>query len=183
MRSLSPKSEKWATAILGVVSLVLLVHLVSYGGIRAGAHSGALKPSPAARAKLRAAPAAQPADLAADPGVDLELLEALEKRPLPELRRNPFEFPPPPRPKRSFEEGAPGPATPPSLLHLPLRAIGYSQQSDQPPQAVLTDSENIYVVRAGEEFGKRYSVVSLTPTRVEIHDSVTQQTVALPIAP
>lgn len=183
MRTLSPKSEKWATAILGGVSLVLLVHLVFYGGITAGAHSGAVKNAAAAHAKLRGAPAAPPAKMAADPGVDLDLLEALERRPLPRLRRNPFEFPPPPKPKGSFAQGAPGPATPPHPPHLPLRAIGFSQRTGQPPHAVLTDSENIYVVRVGEKFGKRYSVVSLTPARVEIHDTVTQQTVELPIAP
>jgi hypothetical protein len=183
MRSISAKSEKWAIGILAAVSLVLLVHLVFRDGVMAGAaHPGVLKPPAAARAQLPRPPAAQVADLIADPGVDLKLLETLQKRPLPELARNPFEFPPPPAPKRSAA-GAAGPATPPPPPPLPLHAIGYSQRAGQPPEAVLTDDEDIYVVHAGDTFGKRYTVVSLTPAQVEIHDALTQQTVELPIAP
>jgi hypothetical protein len=184
MRSMSAKSEKWAVGILAVVSVALLVRLVFYNGVTAGAaHPTAPRASSAAaRAHLERPPAAREAAQARDPGVDWGLFENLQKRPLPELARNPFEFPPPPAPKRSA--AGPGqPAPPPPPPPLPLHAIGYSEQSGQPPQAVITDDEDIYVVHAGDTFAKRFKVLSLTPARVEVHDAVTQQTVQLPIGP
>lgn len=183
MKSLSGKSEKWAAGILAVVSLGLLANLIFHSGLTARAGNPT---TPKVRSTGVRAPvprtSAQDVALAGDPEVDLTLLENLQNRPLPELARNPFEFPPPPAPHRSAG-GVAQPQAPPPPPPLPLHAIGYSQQAGQPPQAVVVGEEEIFVVHAGETFGKRFQVLSLTPTRVEIHDAVTQQTVQLPIGP
>jgi hypothetical protein len=182
MKRPNKQTERWLIGILGVVCLALVVSLARriFGGARVSA-----APPAASRAsgKLDARRAAKD-DLARyDPSLDLALLKQIETHPLPESSRNPFEYPPPPPPKPvATASGPANPAPPPPPPALPLKAIGYSVKDGGIPEAAVTDAENLYVVHAGETFGKRYHVLSLTPNKVEIQDDTTHQTVELPIA-
>jgi hypothetical protein len=185
MMRLKPQVEKWAAGILGIVCLALVVNIVFESGGKASAarpSQGVARTSAESRSP---SPGPRALDELAryDPELNLDLLEKLDGRPFPEISRNPFEYPPPPSAAKSAKAGENGPAAPPPPPPLPLKAIGYSVKNGGVPEAVITDEEDIYVVHVGETFGKRYQVMSLTPNRVEIHDSSTQQVVQLPIAP
>jgi hypothetical protein len=188
MMGLSKQTEKWTIRLLGVVCLVLVFFLVkrTFSGSLAKVNAARPGTSPASRALAQRrgdAGAAARDDLARfNPQLNLELLKQIENHPLPESSRNPFEYPPPPKPKQT-DAGERTPPPPPPPPTLPLKAIGYSVKVGNVPEAVVTDDQDIYVVHAGETFAKRYSVVSLTPNRIEIHDATTKQTVQLPIAP
>lgn len=185
MIRLKPQIEKWAVGILGIVCLALVLNIV----LESGGTANAARPShPAARAGGGSASSTSGSksldELARyDPELNLDLLKKLEARPAPEISRNPFEYPPPPSAAKAAKAVESGPPQPPPPPPVPLKAIGYSIKDGGVPEAVITDELDIYVVHVGETFGKRYQVMSLTPNRVEIHDSTTQQVVQLPIAP
>lgn len=172
--------EKWGVGILGVVCLALLLNLIFSKGVPANA---ARPEAPKGRPGVEKNAARD--ELAHyDPELNLELLKQIESQPLPQLSRNPFEFPPPPAPpKPAIEPGASQAAVPPPPPPLPLKAIGYSVKEGGVPEAVIVDDQDIYVVHIGETFAKRFRVLTLTPSNVEIEDASTQQTVQLPIAP
>lgn len=171
--------EKWGVGILGVVCLALILNLIFSKGVPANAaRPEASKDRPGVEKN------AARDDLARyDPELNLGLLTQIESQPLPHLSRNPFEFPPPPAPPKPAIEPGQSQAALPPLPPLPLKAIGYSVKEGGVPEAVIVDDQDIYVVHIGETFAKRFRVLALTPSRVEIEDTSTQQTVQLPIAP
>lgn len=171
--------EKWGVGILGVVCLALLLNLIFSKGVPANA----ARPE-APKDRPGAAENTARDDLARyDPELNVDLLNQIESQPLPHLSRNPFEFPPPPAPPKPAIAPGQSPAAPPPPPPLPLKAIGYSVKEGGVPEAVIMDDQDIYVVHIGETFAKRFRVLTLTPSRIEIEDTSTQQTVQLPIAP
>ena len=137
---LSGQMEKWGIAILGVVSLVLVVILViQYNQMRAIVKLPAAKARPPARVGVRAAAKVPVVKQAVRPRapddlsvynsiVDVELLKKYEDRPLPELHRDPFAFVAVAAPARVQAPGvaaAPPPAPPPPPLNL--KVMGYTR--------------------------------------------------------
>lgn len=176
------RTEKWVTAGLGVIALVLVVNLVFRGKPGAPGRVPAAASGAAARTKT---PSAAPEELARyDPALQLEKLKAIQDRPASSLKRNPFEFvthevaaapapvggAPPPTPQ------APAPPPPP-----PLKAVGYTQTGAGAGEAFVTLQDELFVVHEGESFAKRFRVNKLTPAVVEVFDETTQQTIRLPI--
>lgn len=187
MKRLSKRTERWAIGSLGVVCLVLVVSLAwkifntSVPPINAAQSAASPDLPPGPRRPAASRPAARDELAKYDPTLNLALLKQIESQPLPESSRNPFEYPPPPAPPvektRVQTPVAPPPPPPP-----PIKAIGYSLKAGNVAEAVVADEEEIYVVHVGDTFGKRYHVLAISPDRVDIEDSQTQQTVHLPIA-
>lgn len=177
--------ERWAAGILGVVCLVLLLKLVFTNGnpVSAARPSAAVtRVASPERADARNTPPRDDLEHY-DPELKMDLLKKIESQELPKLVRNPFEYPPPPPPPRSIEtQGMTEPVAPPPPP-LPFKAIGYSVKTGGVPEVVITDDQDLYVVHAGETFAKRFRVLSLTSSRVEIEDVTTHQVAQLPIAP
>jgi hypothetical protein len=185
MKRPSKQTERWLVGILGVVCLALVIVLTRriFGGaqVSAAPPASARESQPIA-GRQGGSRRATGDDLARyNPSLNLDLLKQIETHSLPESSRNPFEYPPPPKPKVN-EAGPAQPPAPPPPPALPLKAIGYSVKAGNIPEAVVTDEQDIYVVHVGETFAKRYRVLSLTPNKIEIQDATTQQTVQLPIA-
>jgi hypothetical protein len=177
------KIERWGAGILGVVCLFLVWKIVFSNGLPMSAARPVASNS-AAGNRARASGAAQRDDLERyNPELKLDDLKQIEGQPLPKLTRNPFEYPPPPAPPRLPMDQANAETTPPPPPPLPLKAIGYSVRANGVPEAVVTDDTDIFVVHAGETFAKRFRVLSLTSSRVEIEDVNTHQVAQLPIAP
>jgi hypothetical protein len=185
------RAEKWTAGILGLVSLVLLVNLLLPSGTR----GGAARPA----AALHAVPAAGGAETATakkgfgdlgryDPTVHLNALNEVRERSLPDLDRNPFEFPPerPPEPKivQPGEPGYTGPGAPPApqVLSVPLKALGFTERAGRPREAIVTDNDQIFIVHEGETFARHFRVLSISPTVVELEDDTTHQSIKLPIS-
>jgi hypothetical protein len=61
--------------------------------------------------------------------------------------------------------------------------LGYTEKSPGVPEAIVTDDDQIYIVHEGETFARKYRVLKITPTGVEVEDETTQQKARLPIAP
>ena len=179
--------EKWVAGFLGVVCVALILNMVFRSGAGAGGSRPPANSVPAApRPRVGSAPARASDELARyDPRVRLDLLEEIQKRPLPKLSRNPFEFeavaPPPPK------TGGPGPQLPPPPPPKPppppLKVVGVTQKGGGVNEAIVSDDQEIYIVHEGETFAKRFRVLKITPTQVEIDDDTTHGTIRLPIAP
>jgi hypothetical protein len=187
---MSNRTEKWVAGILGVVSLALLVNLLMPGGTRGGApRPAAARPGTPSQGGAKAGAGKQTfGDLGRyDPTVHLDALNAIREQALPDLARNPFEFPPerPPEPK-NVKPGEPGyvpPGTPsaPPAPSVPLKALGFAEKVGSPREAIVTDNDQIFVVHEGETFARHFRVVSISPTAVELQDETTHQSIRLPI--
>jgi hypothetical protein len=178
--------EKWVAGFLGVVCLALILNMVFRSGARAGGtRPPARSAAPAARARAGSGVAAGSDELARyDPRVRLDLLKEIQDRPLPKLARNPWEFEaraaPAPQAKG---EASVAPAPPPKPPPPPLKAVGVTQKSGGINEAIVSDEQEIYIVHEGETFARRFRVVKITPSQVEIDDDTTHETIRLPIAP
>jgi hypothetical protein len=195
--------EKWGIAILGVVSLVLVVILVNqYNQMRAIVKLPAAKARPPARVGVRAAAKVPVVKQAVRPRapddlsvynsiVDVELLKKYEDRPLPELHRDPFTFVAVAAPARVQAPGvaAPPPPVPPPPLNL--KVMGYTEGKGAPDEAMVelcsascetsSPDDQVLVVHAGEAVGTRYKVVKINSTVVTVEDAAIHQTVDLPV--
>jgi hypothetical protein len=176
--------EKWAIAVLGVVSVLLLAHLVSqFRGARARASQTVPAPTRAAGVRTGQDSTRSADDLARyDPVVHLEALEELDARPLPDMDRNPFDFvaPPPPEvtPQQLAAVAQAVPAPPPPVL---LKPMGYNEMPGGGKEAFATLEDQVLVVHEGEVVASRYKILRITPMAVTVEDATSHQVVDLPI--
>ncbi len=176
--------EKWATGLLGIVCLVLVLNLVLRSGTRLGTPRPAVKAANSSPVRGSQGASAVVADQlsAYNPDVHLDLLKELQSRPLAKLERSPFEFPPPPAKKpQPGSAASSGPAPPPQPSLPPVKALGYSQKAGGVREAVLLDGDQVRLVREGDSLAGRLRVLKISPTQVEVEDETTRQTVRLPI--
>jgi hypothetical protein len=176
--------SKWGTAVLGVVSALLVVNLVTqYRGMQPGNSRARTAPesAPVPRELKDTIHAAD--DLAKyDPAVHFDALQAEDSRPLPDEDRNPFEFvggeaPPPPK------QDAPKPAPPPPPpAPPPLKAVGYNELPGGKKEAMVTYNDDLVVVHEGDIIGTRYKVVTINPSTVVVEDDQEHKTIELPFA-
>jgi hypothetical protein len=174
--------EKWAAGFLAVVCALLILNLVMRGGSRGGsARRAAPATSPGGHGRARALRSID--ELARyDPAIHLDQLKELEGRPLPKLARNPFQFVLHEAPKQEQATGAaPAPSKPAPPPPPPIKAVGYTEQAGGLREAIVMAQDEIFVVHEGETFAKRYHVVTISPSQVEVTDENTQQNVRLPV--
>lgn len=174
---------KWASGVLGGVCLLLVLNLVLRDGVRAGA-SRPTFPAASSTTALRVQTVSRvSADELSqfDPVVRLDLLKELQGRPLPQLTRNPFEFEALRSAAPPANAGAPAaPAAESPPPPVPLKSLGYTEKAGGEREALISDDEQIYVVREGEVVAKKYRVLKITPTLVEIEDESSHRKVQLP---
>lgn len=181
--------EKWGVGVLGVVSLVLIVNLVLQ---LSRPNRGSARPQ--AKASLGAKTAAPPAEKTAnrqpkvpdelsryDPTVNLSLLDELNGRPLPDLKRNPFEFVMPPVKAGPQQAAAMAAMQAPPPPPVTLKPMGYSEGKGGVKEVMVSDADQVFVVHAGDSVGTRYKIIKVTPTMITVEDAAVHQTVDLPI--
>lgn len=125
----------------------------------------------------------------ADPDLEIQVLKEYTSRPLPSNTRDPFDFGATPvarslRGAKGAAAGGPGAggaASPPPPPQIALRAIGYSFRAGVGGEAYLADGDQVYVVHKGNLLSKRYKILQITSSVVEVHDQSTGETVQLPI--
>jgi hypothetical protein len=181
--------EKWGAGILGLVLVALLVNLiVQLKRPRPGSVRGQAKVFTGVKL------ATPPADKATagrnkeldelsryDPALALDLLKELDARPLPDLKRNPFEFVMPPAkaaPLRAAAASAPQPPPPPPVT---LKPLGYSEGGGGVKEAMVSNEDQILIVRPGDSVGTRYKIIKITSKAITVEDAIVHQTIDLPI--
>ncbi len=174
---LSAGIQKWGSAVLGLVAMLLVANLVAqYRSWQPGnsrAHAAALIEPPRNSEKSTAHAADDLAQY--DPTIHFDELKDLDSRPLPDQPRDPFLFvgetapAPAPAPKAA---PAPPPAPPPPP---PIKANGYNELPGGKGEAMITFNEDVMVVHEGDPIGDKYKVVKITPTNIVIEDVQTQK--------
>jgi hypothetical protein len=179
---LPPGINKWGSAVLGVVAVLLVVNLVAqYRAMQPGnSHATSARPiTPIPRAAKASSHVTS--DLAQyDPDVHFDALKKLDSRPLPDEDRNPFEFvgeaaPAAPKPEAPKPVLPPAPPPPP-----PLKAMGYNELPGGKKEAMVTYNEDLVVVHEGDLIGTKFKVVKIDPSMVVVEDGETKKNIELP---
>ncbi len=185
------KAEKIGLVVLAVVCVFLIFRLVSEimgnPSSVAQTETKSYLPSPnPAQAKGRAGKST--ASQNSGSSLEMQTLDQYRPKPLPDLRRNPFGFGPPPltpaQKARLAAGAAAGPMTAgsaPGVSQIPLRAIGYSEKTGVGPEAYLADSDDVFIVHDGDVVSKRFKILKITSMKVEVQDGASGERSQLPI--
>jgi hypothetical protein len=165
-----------ATIGLGAICAFLILRLVvRVRAMSAGPSAGVAVDRPVSREMRRVVIplAPKPLALPESPALNVALFDQLQAQSLAAPDRDPFSFTPTPQ-QIQQRAGAPAaenrPKGPPPPPPVPLKALGYMQDTQGKLQAYLADSQNIYAVHEGEKFDKVYRVLKVTPAFIEIED-------------
>ena len=182
------KQARWAI-ILGVVVLIVcgyeLIPLFS-GSSTPSSNAEAAAPSlarPAVSkpgAKGSSKPGQRPKEESLDPTLRLDLLASSENTKYEGAGRNIFvsqkeevQIPQPVAPATITEEPQqyrePAPPPPPPI---PLKFYGFANSPGEPKKVFLKNGEDVWVAGEGEIVDRRYKVVRISATSVEIQDLV-----------
>jgi hypothetical protein len=64
------------------------------------------------------------------------------------------------------------PPQPPSAPPIPLKFYGFASSPGEPKKIFLKQGEDVFVAGEGEIVNRRYKVIRISPTSVEIQDMV-----------
>jgi len=178
------KQTKWAVA-LGVVAVLAVAYefIPMFVGSSSSPDSSAHAAAPAlprvsTRTGGRAAKKLHVENL--DPTLKLDLLASSEKTLYEGNARNIFvsqaevEIPKPGGPGVTDAPKAPEYTTPqpPPAPPIPLKFFGFASRPGEPKKVFLSQDTDVFVAGEGEIVDRRYKVVRISPTSVEIQDMV-----------
>lgn len=179
------QTEKWITAGLGLVAVILVANMVFRGNRRPDATQVAAPARGPASPSQGVAADRQSAELTRyDPALRMDAFNEIQKRPPATVKRNPFEFVPrevAAAPAPAPTGSAPAPQAPAAPPPPPLKAVGYTQSAAGADEAFVTLQDELFIVHEGDTFAKRFRVQRLSPAAVEVLDETTQQIIRLPI--
>jgi hypothetical protein len=179
------KQTKWAI-VLGVIALLAVAYVLipMFTGSTAATSSsslpvGASAPgrTPARGTKGKRAPRAENLD----PTLRLDLLASVEQTQYEGSGRNIFTSEPePPAIQTPAGPGVTDVAKtqqyvlppPPTAPPIPLKFFGFSNRAGEPKRVFLIQGEEVFVAGEGEIVNRRYKVVHISPTSVEMQDMV-----------
>jgi hypothetical protein len=145
------------------------------------------RPVPAARSTSRNASRKQTAAQSLDPTLRTDLLKISEDTKYEGTGRNIFrvfvDIPKPIAPvtPEQTTEQAQGPALPPPPPPIDLKFYGYATPTGGTRRIFLVQGEDIFVAREGDIVDRRYKVVRISPTAVEILDVLSNNRQSIPL--
>ena len=181
---------------------IVLMVLAAYGVFsllarpQTPAAAAAPAPTPGVRKQPARRPAAakpaQPAEENLDPTLRLSELNASEGVKYAGTGRNIFraqeQEPPkaavtPMTDKRGTPTPTPAPVyTPPQPPPIPLRFYGFASNSGDPKKKIfLSEGDNIFIAEEGQVIDRRFRVVKIGKTSVEIEDLLNNNTQSIPL--
>ena len=183
------KQIYWLMA-LGAIAVILLfrMFLASSGPTPTAAptapnpfpaQSDAANLSPNARGKSAAPPL--------DPTLRTDLLKNSEGAEYKGTGRNIFEAqatPPPRIPQPIHPVVTPPPqiaTTPPPPPPIPLKFYGFANKPGQPKSIFLANGEDVFIGREGDIVNRRYKIVHISPSHVEIEDVLNNNRQTIPL--
>jgi hypothetical protein len=149
-------------------------------------HRGHLKTSDKKNAKT-----AGPPTPSLDPRLKLEQLELAENTEYAGTGRNIFQdqaepvipqpIAPAIKPKPQTVEQGPPPTPPPPPINL--RYFGFANNSGSPVRkAFLSNGDDVFVAAEGDIVNRRYKVLHINPTSIEIQDVLSNNTQSIPLS-
>ena len=181
------KKAMWAAALGAVAVLALAYQFIPMftGSSEPASNAQAAAPTLALRAKKHPAtrPEKKPKVENLDPTLRLDLLASSEKTEYQGTGRNIFvsqaEDVPIPKPvARGNTDGEQTPGigyqlpSPPQASPIPLKFYGFASSPGEPKRIFLKLGEDVFVAGEGEIVDRRYKVIRISATSVEIQDVV-----------
>jgi hypothetical protein len=74
--------------------------------------------------------------------------------------------------QKAAEEAAYRPPPPPQPPQIPLKFFGFASKVGEPKKVFLSQDGEVFVAGEGEIVNRRYKVIQITPTSVEMQDMV-----------
>lgn len=182
------KQTTWAL-VLGVLAIIIVAYqfipMFTEPSTDSSAQAAApVVPSTRLSSRSGTKTGKKPKPESLDPTLRLDLLASAEQTKYEGTGRNIFvsqaevEIPKPlapgsPDAKKMEEEQAQWhPPTPPPPTPIPLKFFGFASQPGEPKKIFLQQGEDIFVAGEGEIVNRRYKVLRITPTSVEMQDVV-----------
>jgi hypothetical protein len=174
------KKTTWA-AVLGVLALLIAAYVfipMFTGSSEPDSNAQAAAPSTThAPAHSRKKAGKKPKEENLDPTLQLDLLARSEKTEYEGSGRNIFvsqaeavAIPQPTAPAVTDVATAYTAPTPPPPPPIPLKFYGFASRSGEPKKIFLKLGEDVFVAGEGEIVDRRYKVIHITPTSVQIQD-------------
>ncbi len=177
------KQTTWAI-VLGVIAVLAVAYVLipMFTGSTAATSSSAPvgAPSPG-RAPARGTKGKKARAENLDPTLRLDLLASVEQTQYEGSGRNIFTSEPdpvviPPVGSSPVTDAAKTPIwtppTPPTAPPIPLKFFGFSNRAGEPKRVFLSQGDEVFVAGEGEIVNRRYKVVRISPTSVEMQDMV-----------
>ena len=183
------RNKAIAAAVLLAIALVLIGRFLfsSSGG-----------PPPASPAATTATAQAKPATRGSgrklsgprslDPTLRYDWLKVSEDTQYSGNARNIFKAQAEPIPQpvsspaeEAAQEAAKGPPQPPPPPPINLKFFGFASKPGEPKKVFLSKGEDVFIAREGEIVDRRYKVVHIAPTSVEIEDVLNNNRQSIPL--
>jgi len=185
------RNKSIAAAVLLVIALVLIGRFLfsSSGGSppasAAAATAAAAQGKPATRVTGKKA-LSGPRSL--DPTLRYDWLKVSEDTQYAGNGRNIFKAQAEPIPQpvtspaeEAAQEAAKGPPQPPPPPPINLKFFGFASKPGEPKKVFLSKGEDVFIAREGEIVDRRYKVVHIAPTSVEIEDVLNNNRQSIPL--
>lgn len=79
------------------------------------------------------------------------------------------------------KQQAEGPPSPPPPPPINLKFYGFASKPGEPKKVFLSQGEDVFIASEGEIIDRRYKVVRITPTSVEIEDVLSNNRQSIPL--
>jgi len=90
---------------------------------------------------------------------------------IPQAKFPPMRMPPPP----------PEPQGPPPPPPIPLRFYGFASRPGEPKKIFLSQGDDVFIAGEGDIVDRRYKILQISPTSVEVEDVLTNNRQSLPL--
>lgn len=183
---LENKKKMMWLAILGPIALLIFAYQIipmfmdSPAASTSSAEAAAPAPAPRTPARVPAGKGKRVYGENLDPTLKLDLLASSEKTIYEGNGRNIFvshaeDIIPQPKASAATDAAAEAqytPPPPPPPPPIPLKFFGFASKPGEQKRVFLQQNEDIFVAAEGEIVNRRYKVVRISPTSVEIQDMV-----------
>lgn len=173
--------------LLAVAGLLLLRALLT-SGAPASTVAASATPDPTNRLDtISVAGGKSKVNLPLDPTLRTDLLKNSEEAAYRGTGRNIFEDTPPPvvvpvKPVVVAQK-PPEPPPPPPPPPIPLKFYGFANKPGQAKAIFLANGDDIFIGHEGEIINRRYKIVRIHPTQVEIEDVLNNNRQSIPLTP
>ena len=181
------KRKLYAMVGLFAVAVLLLLRALLSSGAPEPVAASATKNS-ANRPETTVASGRGKVNLPLDPTLRTDLLKNSEETAYKGTGRNIFEDTPPPIevPKKPVvvenKEPLPPPPPPPPPP-IPLKFYGFANKPGQAKAIFLANGDDIFIGHEGEIVNRRYKIIRIHPTQVEIEDVLNNNRQSIPLTP
>lgn len=178
-------------AVLGALALILVVRMM-FPSLPSEPEATGVVPSVPAQPQVRPALRGRPGGHRAagpphsiDPSLRYDWLKASEDTKYEGNGRNIFmaqaEIPQPVASAKEKEEEAKGPPPPPPPPPINLKFYGYASRPGQPKKIFLSQGEDVFIASEGDIVDRRYKVLHISTTSVEIEDVLSNNRQMIPL--